>query len=65
MEKQGKRRILKATSALMLLVPITNFGGNYYGPCQERIQESYEHFLKSLEIKILNAFAKKGLLWIM
>ncbi|MEM7486757.1 MAG: hypothetical protein AAF348_16235 [Bacteroidota bacterium] len=46
----------------LLLWCYTNLA-DYYGHA-ERIQESYKHYLKALKIDSKNAYAKKGIAWI-
>ncbi|MCM4171431.1 tetratricopeptide repeat protein [Arenibacter sp. TNZ] len=61
MEKATAKAESSKNSALMLW-SYTNLA-DYYGHAG-RIQESYEHFLKSLRLDPQNAFAKKGIAWI-
>ncbi|MBW1295925.1 tetratricopeptide repeat protein [Aquimarina litoralis] len=46
----------------LLLWSYTNLA-DYYGHAR-RIKESYEHYLNALEIEPTNAYAKKGIAWI-
>ncbi len=61
MEKaREKAESSKMTS--LLLWSYTNLA-DYYGHAG-RIEESYQHFLKALELDPQNAYAKKGIAWI-
>lgn len=61
MEKAKKKTESSKNKDLMLW-SYTNLA-DYYGHAG-RIKDSYEHFLKSLEIDPQNSYAKKGIAWI-
>lgn len=61
MEK-AKKKAEASKNRTMLLWVYTNLA-DYYGH-DGRIQDSYEHYLKTLEIDSSNAYAKKGIAWI-
>ncbi len=61
MEKAKERAESSKNSSLMLW-SYTNLA-DYYGHAG-RIQDSYEHYLKSLRLDPQNAYAKKGIAWI-
>lgn len=61
MEK-AKEKAEARQNRTMLMWVYSNIA-DYYGH-DGRIQDSYEHYLKTLEIDSSNAYAKKGLAWI-
>ena len=61
MEKAKENAESSKNSSLMLW-SFTNLA-DYYGHAG-RIQDSYEHYLKSLRLDPQNAYAKKGIAWI-
>lgn len=61
MEKARTKAELSKNKDLMLW-SYTNLG-DYYGHAG-RIQDSYNHYIKALEINPNNAYAKKGIAWI-
>lgn len=61
MEKAKEKAEASKNSAMLLWV-YSNLA-DYYGH-DGRIQDSYEHYLKTLEIDSSNAYAKKGIAWI-
>ena len=61
MEKARTKAELSKNKDLMLW-SYTNLG-DYYGHAG-RIQDSYSHYIKALEIDPNNAYAKKGIAWI-
>ena len=61
MEKARTKAELSKNNDLMLW-SYTNLG-DYYGHAG-RIEDSYNHYLKALEIDNNNAYAKKGIAWI-
>ncbi|SIR41492.1 tetratricopeptide repeat protein [Maribacter ulvicola] len=61
MEKAKRKAELSKNKELMLW-SYTNLG-DYYGHAG-RIADSYQHYLKALEIDHNNAYAKKGIAWI-
>ncbi|MBZ9729048.1 hypothetical protein LB467_05065 [Salegentibacter sp. JZCK2] len=61
MEK-AKEKAEAGKNRLKLLWVYSNIA-DYYGH-DGRIQDSYEHYLKTLEIDSSNAYAKKGIAWI-
>ncbi|MCM4153273.1 tetratricopeptide repeat protein [Arenibacter sp. N53] len=61
MEK-AKERAESSKNSSIILWSYTNLA-DYYGHAG-RIQDSYEHYLKSLRLDPQNAYAKKGIAWI-
>jgi len=61
MEK-AKSKAEKMNNVELLLWSYTNLA-DYYGHAG-RIEDSYQHYLKSLKIDPQNAYAKKGIAWI-
>ncbi len=61
MEK-AKSIALESKNKSLMLWSLTNLA-DYYGHAG-RLKDSYEHYLKALEIDSNNAYAKKGIAWI-
>ena len=60
--EQAKKEAEKYKSKSLMLWSYTNLA-DYYGHAG-RIKDSYEHYLKSLALDSQNAYAKKGIAWI-
>mgnify|MGYP003624369601 FL=1 len=60
--EQAKMKAEKNKNKTLMLWSYTNLA-DYYGHAG-RIKDSYEHFLKSLALDSQNAYAKKGIAWI-
>ena len=60
--EQAKEKAEKTASKPLILWAYTNLA-DYYGHAG-RIKESYTYYLKSLELDHQNAYAKKGIAWI-
>ncbi|MFN4763501.1 tetratricopeptide repeat protein [Gillisia sp. Q332] len=60
--ERAKEKAEASKNRAMLLWVYSNIA-DYYGH-DGRIEDSYEHYLKTLEIDSSNAYAKKGIAWI-
>jgi len=62
MMEKAKLRAESSKNEALILWSYTNLA-DYYGHAG-RIQDSYQHYLKSLALDYQNAYAKKGIAWI-